>query len=404
MGIFISILLVLVYFEGCVTITAEPKVVSTNPSMDDEVYSLNNITIVFNKDMDKKSIESSFEIEPHVNGSFEWEGKVLKYVFKEEAKAGKYIVHVFGKDRDGKKLHYTFGFKIRKFELYIPGIKIAPYIISTYPENGEENVSVKASIPIIIVFGQKMNERSIEKNFTVYESRHGIMVKRFMISGQKFLWNSNGNILYYYLPYPEFNKTYGIELDGLTEDGRHLHYYFHFKTSKLTLYIPPLSIIGSAIVYHDGKDKVYGDDIDNISFTKVGSHLSIKITYYNATFKSLDIYIDTNKDLKEDYKISCTSSDFSIYQGGAKIYNGPVEEKENSIRFSFPWNYGNDVYLWAKVPVSANIGFFIKIMGDIAPNACPARVLEYNWENHSIKTVEYPVKISVKLKSLYCHS
>jgi len=56
-----------------------------------------------------------------------------------------------------------------------------------------------------------------------------------------------------------------------------------------------------------------------------------------------------------------------------------------------------------EVPFSADIGF-LKIEGDRVPNASPAGILEYNWKNHSIRTVEYPIKISVKLKSLYCHS
>lgn len=403
MGIFISILLVLVYFEGCVTTTAEPKVISTNPSMEEEVYGMKNITIVFNKEMDKNSIEKSFNIEPYINGHFEWNGKILKYVIDGEAKEGNYAVHVAGKDENGKKLNYSFGFKVRKLELYIPGVKLSPWVVSTYPKNGEENVSVKARIPIVIIFGQKMNEKSIERNFTVYESRDGIMVKRYMIAGEKFLWNSDGNILYYYLPYPEFDKTYGIDVKGLTEDGRYLHYYFHFKTCKIVAYIPPLHIIGSTIFYHDGKDAIYGDDIDNISFTKMGDYLSIKVTYYNLTLRNLEIYIDTDKDLEEDYKIVCTPSGFSIYQGDEKLYNGSIERGENYIRFSFPWEYGKSVYIWAKVPMEANI-ILLKIKGDKVPNACPARVLEYNWENQSIKIKEYPVKISVSLKSLYCHS
>jgi hypothetical protein len=139
-----------------------PRVEDTVPvEAADFVYANTPIVLIFNKEMDRTSVEDAFAITPHVNGTFAWEGTVATYVvdgFLEEATDYTFTLGTTAMDTDGIPLieplmiNFTTG-----------------YGIDVYPPNIVESVASRAPLDAVVRlrFDEPMERRSVENAFSI---------------------------------------------------------------------------------------------------------------------------------------------------------------------------------------------------------------------------------------------
>ncbi len=145
-----------------------PRVEDTVPvEAADFVYANTPIVLVFNKEMERTSVEDAFSITPHVNGSFAWEGTVATYVvdgFLEEATDYTFTLDTTAHDSDGIPLleplmvNFTTG-----------------YGKDVYPPNIVESVASRAPLDAVVRlrFDEPMERRSVESAFSISPSVPG---------------------------------------------------------------------------------------------------------------------------------------------------------------------------------------------------------------------------------------
>lgn len=152
-----------------------------------------DIEIVFNKNMDSKSVEENFSIIPDVSGRLVWDSE-SHLTFNPSSldydTEYKVIIAKGAKSQDGAILEEDV---VNTFRTIGP-VKIA----STTPNNGWSAVNIHS--PIKITFDQEVDRASTENNFSISPSVHG-----------GFSWDGNTMIFTPDIPL-EFTTEYAITL------------------------------------------------------------------------------------------------------------------------------------------------------------------------------------------------
>jgi N-acetylmuramoyl-L-alanine amidase len=150
-----------------------PKVIQSNPASSEiNVEPWENITLIFNRKMNRQTVQENLEITPNINFSFFWSGgdtKVIlktdtlsyltEYTLKISNSAVDRYNHPFDGNGDGiGGDDFTLNFKTGSPD------RVAPNVTSIHPPNGMENVEV----PFIInlEFDEKINPETLsDDNF-----------------------------------------------------------------------------------------------------------------------------------------------------------------------------------------------------------------------------------------------
>jgi hypothetical protein len=137
-----------------------PKIIQYSPQ-GDFVNTGTNITIIFNCDMNKTSVQEAISIEPKINGTFKWITD-KKLIFEPDNKLPEsttyeITIDYLAQDLFGNNLQDDFSWSFRT------GDFTAPEIISYSPIG--EDIAVDTQISII--FSKPMNKSRVEASFSI---------------------------------------------------------------------------------------------------------------------------------------------------------------------------------------------------------------------------------------------
>jgi hypothetical protein len=177
-----------------------PKVISYQPR-GNRVPTDTNISIIFDRSMNKQSVEQGFSIEPPINGTFKWSvgDKKLIFVPNSELNEGtEYTITINQTASDSMGNSFSNDF-IWNFTVEDSTL---PEIIDFSPI-GED---VAVDTVITITFSEKMNKISVENNFKITDN----------IEGQ-FRWRDNSLI---FIPNEDLNydTNYKVTIDTGAQD------------------------------------------------------------------------------------------------------------------------------------------------------------------------------------------
>jgi len=147
------------------TLSLRPNIISTSPENGTVNVPIDQkISVTFNYDMIKTSVESAFSISPEIGGIFEWNNnrtltfrpeQNLSYITKYTVIIGNTITNIF---------NYSM-LNDYKWEFTTVRDMISPVILSYSPVNGTTNVSITSEIRIL--FNEPMNKFSVENNTSI---------------------------------------------------------------------------------------------------------------------------------------------------------------------------------------------------------------------------------------------
>lgn len=201
-----------VYFD-ILTLGTTPTVIVSHLPLDKEVnISVNDpVTFVFNKPMNKESVENALQFEPAAEGTFAWNGDATEVTFTPaESWLGKteYTVTLgeSAKDADNVLIHsaYHFRFTTERVELLF---------MQSYPENGMEEVS--RSVEIRLYFDGAINASTLSGKVKMVDSDgEKVAVK---VNGGGY---SDGQIFFEPMTRLKRNAEYSVVLtDGIGDTG-----------------------------------------------------------------------------------------------------------------------------------------------------------------------------------------
>ncbi len=164
--------------------TLPPKIISTTPRNEEKIKAGENIIITFSEPMDMLFFNKALYITPWIPHHITWEtNDTVLHILPKEWKTGVYEIAVttYASDRYGNRLekNYTFTFEI-----------ISPFIVSTFPSNGEKGVSPNTNISL--TFSEKMDTTSVEK-FLAIQPEMPLTLKW---EGNTFILNPSNNLEY----------------------------------------------------------------------------------------------------------------------------------------------------------------------------------------------------------------
>jgi hypothetical protein len=238
-----------------------PKIISYQPQ-GNNVPTDTNITIIFDRGMNKLSVEQGFSIEPPINGSFKWfvGNKKLIFVPNSELNEGTeytIIINQTVSDLMGNSFSNDFIWNFTVED------STPPEIIEFSPIGGD----VAINTVITITFSEKMNKTSVENNFKITNN----------IEGQ-FRWRENSLI---FIPneHLSYDTNYIVTIDTGAQDkwGNPIvgNYTWKFKTER--------------------KSSDVQDQIQNIVIVT-----SISIVFLIIIFIFLLIFKNKKKEKKEE--------------------------------------------------------------------------------------------------------
>lgn len=139
-----------------------PVVEDTSPRNGSvDVYVNTPIVLVFNKEMDRPSVEAAFNLTPFAPGSFTWEGEVARYNmdgFLEEGTAYTFTLDTSVRDMDG--IHLQEPLEVN----FVTGSGIdvyPPYVVSILASRAPLDAIVR------ITFSEPMDRASVEVAFSI---------------------------------------------------------------------------------------------------------------------------------------------------------------------------------------------------------------------------------------------
>lgn len=174
-------------YEGKFTTQSSPGLSSFSPTGDHVLTTISETKIVFTADMNRASVENNIEINPKLEGSFDWENdKTLKYkITKSLSYATTYSFKIKSgtKNKDGGFLTND---AINSFST-IGNV----YVTSFSPANGSGGVKINSNISV--TFDQAVDHNSAETHFSLSDGRGG-----------SFAWSGNTMI---FNPTNDFSKS-----------------------------------------------------------------------------------------------------------------------------------------------------------------------------------------------------
>ncbi|MDH5654272.1 MAG: Ig-like domain-containing protein [Spirochaetia bacterium] len=188
-----------------------------------------SISILFDRDMDHKSVESSFTLTGpgQPEGIFRWESAKLIYELKEPpVPGGSYILNLNGNASSAKGIkmekeyivHFTSG-----------SSSDFPEIISSFPAGSETDIDLDSEIQVI--FTKPMNPNAVQKSFNLSPHKDGT-----------FLWNGDFTVLTFQpnLPF-DHAVMYNVRISTEAEDhqGIFLQKNFNLTFQTGTDFTPP---------------------------------------------------------------------------------------------------------------------------------------------------------------------
>jgi metallophosphoesterase (TIGR03767 family) len=132
------------------------------------------ITVLFNKPMDKSSVEASFSLKRTANGervagSFSWVGNLLKFTPSSPLAAARVYTATVGTGARSAK-----GFPLAAAKAWTFSTTPQPLIIHVHPPDGAAGVS--RSSPVVVAFDQEMDKQSAQAAFSLRRTKDGAVV------------------------------------------------------------------------------------------------------------------------------------------------------------------------------------------------------------------------------------
>jgi hypothetical protein len=193
-----------------------PQVIGHTPSgMEIDIYI--NITVIFNEEMDKASVEEYFLISPDAEGNFSWIGNTFIFTPMGLTNFTTYSITIGAKSKDlaGNMLSapYQFSFKTKE-DPY------SPFVVEVEPTG----VDVPVDSVIRIVFSEKMNLSSLYGAFKIGPYMPGTL----SLEDDVLIFTPNGKFA--------INTIYNVTILGTAKDeaGNPMlsEYSWDFETEK----------------------------------------------------------------------------------------------------------------------------------------------------------------------------
>jgi hypothetical protein len=183
-----------------------PRVISHTPEADSvDISTTSTVSITFDKSMDKTSVESAFQISPHIEGNITWENatnKKMTFASSNLTYSTTYTVTVqkTARSSTGLTLEEPYSWSFSTFNY--SGISV-PEVIGRLTVGN--NVPINSNVSL--TFNRPMNETSVEESFRINPENENDITDRFredsVIDGT-FEWQNNTMI---FTPAEEFSPS-----------------------------------------------------------------------------------------------------------------------------------------------------------------------------------------------------
>lgn len=216
----LSMSIFLFHFSSCLMDFDPPMVIQTSPEHGSENVNITDpILIQFSENMDKESVETSFQLtaSADTSGTFIWySGSEVAYLLRQPMKPGiRYSILLSGEAQD--KAGNRMG-KDTLFAFHAGSSQRLPYIIWTSPANLQEGITGNSNL--VVVFSHEMDISSVEANLRITPDIQGSIT-----------WSNNRKLVF--MPYYgwELGKRYYVQVgsDAMDTSGLKIGEQFGFS-------------------------------------------------------------------------------------------------------------------------------------------------------------------------------